>query len=188
MYLHPRLTAFVAPRMAVLLAISDDGDQPLGRENNHVARHPHDPTRIYAGTVMGLNLSTDGGDTWAKVDDLWVVSNFIRWITFDKKRPEAMLVVPPAVVGSDDWGKSFNASFVVPGPRSNTYDRSRSIHIMTNASGWQRVMASSSAMMTERVLSVPGGCCCRAIHCSVRARPDSGPHHGRDQPGSLGEP
>src|SRR6185436_12020398 len=94
---------------------------PLGPDGGHVwalAVDPADPDIVYAGTVLGVFKSTDGGETWAASSrglgpqGVWV---------------RALLAVPGAVYAgtqynglfkSTDGGQTwFSASRGLPGPR-----------------------------------------------------------------------
>ncbi len=94
------------------------GPTPRERAINHLARRPDDPRVIYAGTGRGLQISRDGGESWEPAGHPFVVASDIRWVDFDRTRPDVFYVGATwGLLRTKDGGRSFGLAFRSSWPR-----------------------------------------------------------------------
>lgn len=87
------------------------------RAINHIARSPHDPELLLAGTGRGLHVSRDGGESWEPLDHPFVVASDIRWVDFDRTRPDVFYAGATwGLLRTADFGRSFDIAFRSPWP------------------------------------------------------------------------
>jgi photosystem II stability/assembly factor-like uncharacterized protein len=85
------------------------GGLPENAEARAFAVHPVEPDTIYAGTQDGPYRSTDGGDTWQRLN--FPVRGAVVWsLALHPRRPEVIYagLAPAAIYRSEDAGKSWH--------------------------------------------------------------------------------
>lgn len=96
------------------------GPTPRERSINHLARRLDDAKIIYAGTGRGLQRSADGGESWEPVGHPFVIASDIRWIDFDRTRPEVFYVGATwGLLRTRDGGENFGLAYRSPWPNQS---------------------------------------------------------------------
>jgi photosystem II stability/assembly factor-like uncharacterized protein len=94
------------------------GGLPENAEARAFAVHPRDPDTIYAGTQDGPYRSTDGGDTWERLN--FPVRGAVVWsLALHPRNPDVIYagLAPAAIYRSEDAGKSWHELESARSPR-----------------------------------------------------------------------
>ena len=92
--------------------ISFSGVNQFERLVNIVRVHPQDSREIWIGTTGGLRISRDGGLTYQTPTNRFVLSSYIKWITFHPHYPDtAYIATGPLLLETRDRGRTFRFKY-----------------------------------------------------------------------------
>jgi hypothetical protein len=142
------------------LAWSERGPANVAGRSRALVIDPRDPQRMFCGSVAGgLWRSTDGGNTWAKVDDWW--SNLATaCVTMDPSNPDVMYVgTGEGFYSLAHLSRSFS-HFVRGAGVFKTVDGGATWTQLPATAGWQHVTRIAVSPSDPQVLLAsrrPGG-------------------------------